>query len=44
MKTVGLVFPKEEFKCPFCEKVYKTEDGLKKHIEEKHPDQGKSGE
>ncbi len=36
MKTVGLVFTAEEFKCPYCEKVYKTEEGLKKHIAEKH--------
>lgn len=29
---------KEEFKCEFCGKSYKTEDGLKKHIEKEHKD------
>lgn len=40
MKTVGLCFPTEEktFACPFCDKTYKTEEGLKKHIAEKHPE------
>ncbi|SDG74000.1 hypothetical protein SAMN04489735_100254 [Aneurinibacillus thermoaerophilus] len=24
--------------CPYCDKDYKTEEGLDKHIEEKHPE------
>lgn len=28
----------EEFRCPFCDKVYKTKAGLDKHIAEKHPE------
>lgn len=37
-KTVGLVFTKKEpeYVCPHCGKVYKTEENLNKHIEEKH--------
>ena len=42
-KTIGLTFPKTEpeevlFTCPVCGKEYKTEEGLNKHIAEKHPD------
>lgn len=38
-KTIGLVFHKkaEEFVCPECGKVYKTQAALDKHLEEKHP-------
>lgn len=39
---VGLTFkpaePPAVFVCPVCGKEYKTEDGLQKHIAEKHPD------
>lgn len=41
---VGLTFksavPDDEAKfiCPHCGKEYKTEEGLNKHIAEKHPD------
>lgn len=46
-KIIGLTFKQEAapekaatpdvFVCPVCGKEYKTEDGLKKHIQEKHP-------
>ena len=40
-KIVGITYePKEKqiaFKCPICSKEYKTQDGLDKHIIEKHP-------
>lgn len=26
----------QEFACPYCDKVYKTEKGLNAHIESKH--------
>ena len=39
---VGLTFKEptapEDYTCPHCGKGYKTEDGLAKHIREKHPD------
>lgn len=39
---VGLTFKEpiapEVYTCPHCGKEYKTEDGLAKHIQEKHPD------
>ncbi len=37
-KTVGLVFPKkaEEFVCPECGKVYKSQAALDNHMKEKH--------
>ncbi len=40
MKTVGLRFPTEvkEFACPYCDKIYKTEKGLKEHIAKEHAD------
>lgn len=47
-KIIGLIFKQEAapekaatpgvFKCPVCGKEYKTEENLKKHIQEKHPD------
>lgn len=46
-KIVGLIFPgvapseepaAEKFVCPHCGKEYKTEDGLEKHIKDKHPE------
>lgn len=37
-KIVGLVFPKktEEFVCPECGKVYKSQAALDNHMKEKH--------
>ena len=46
-KIIGLIFKEaapeqgaapDVFPCPVCGKEYKTEDGLEKHIKEKHPD------
>lgn len=41
-KIVGLTFNEpaapDMYKCPYCGKEYKTEDGLAKHIKEKHSD------
>lgn len=47
-KIVGLTFTEaapavepssgDKFICPHCGKEYKTEDGLKKHIQDKHTD------
>lgn len=37
-KIVGLIVKSPEvFTCPICGKEYKTEEGLKKHIEKEHP-------
>ena len=46
-RVVGLVFPEaahveepasaEKYTCLVCGKEYKTEEGLRKHIAEKHP-------
>lgn len=46
MKTVGLCFPAEvkEFACPYCDKVYKTEKGLKEHIAKEHGEELKNAE
>ena len=48
-RIVGLVFPEaahveepdsaEKFICPHCGKEYKTEEGLRKHIAEKHTEE-----
>lgn len=41
-RIVGLVFPEAApavepaFTCPVCGKQYKTQDGLDKHIRDKH--------
>lgn len=45
-RIVGLVFPEAapavepaqepSFVCPICGKQYKTEEGLEKHIKDKH--------
>ena len=47
-RIVGLVFPEaapieesasgEKYTCPVCGKEYKTEEGLEKHIKDKHPE------
>ena len=47
-KIVGLTFAEaapivepssgDKFICPHCGKEYKTEDGLDRHIREKHPE------
>ena len=42
-KIVGLVFPKakaeaEIVNCPHCDKTYKSQETLDKHIAEKHKD------
>jgi len=47
-KIIGLIFEQETspkkadnpdvFKCPVCGKEYKTEEGLQKHIQDKHPE------
>ena len=42
-KIVGLTFAPAApavYSCPHCGKEYKTEDGLAKHIAEKHPEEG----
>lgn len=43
-KIVGLIFPDETaaeiFRCPHCEKEYKSAQALEKHLREKHPDGG----
>ena len=42
-KIVGLTFAPATpvvYSCPHCGKEYKTEDGLAKHIAEKHPEAG----
>lgn len=31
----------EVFHCPYCDKPYKTQDGLDKHIAKEHPNGGK---
>lgn len=38
MRTIGLIFKDKPsvFICPFCDKEYKTEEGLENHIETKH--------
>lgn len=48
-RIVGLVFQEaapvketaseEKYTCPICGKEYKTEDGLQKHIADKHPEE-----
>ena len=39
MKTIGRTFPQENlYHCPYCDKAYKTEENLNKHIAEKHGD------
>lgn len=43
MKRVGLFVAEakqdpDKFVCPHCGKEYKTEDGLLKHCQEKHPE------
>lgn len=48
-RVVGLVFPEEDpieepasgekYTCPICGKEYKTEEGLQKHIADKHPEE-----
>ena len=48
-RIVGLVFPEEapveefasaeKYNCPVCGKEYKTEEGLRKHIAEKHTEE-----
>lgn len=36
-KVIGLTIKEDlKFVCPMCGKEYKTEDGLNKHIKEKH--------
>lgn len=36
-KITGLIIkPSKTFNCPKCDKEYKTEDGLNKHIEKEH--------
>ena len=47
MKTVGYIpkptkSPDPEFICPVCNKPYRRESDLLKHIEKEHPDYGKS--
>ncbi len=37
-KIVGLIVKKPALVCPVCGKDYKSEDTLKKHIAEKHPE------
>jgi len=47
-KIIGLIFEQETspkkadnpdvFKCPVCGKEYKTEEGLERHIQDKHPE------
>jgi len=41
-KITGITYPKakeaEMFPCPYCDKEYKTQDGLEKHIADKHPE------
>ena len=39
-KIIGLTFESETntFPCPYCPKEYKTEEGLAKHMAEKHPE------
>ena len=32
--------PAERIPCPHCDKTYITEDGLAKHVADKHPDGG----
>lgn len=41
-KIVGLVFREEikKFACPHCEKEYTTEEGLARHMKDKHPEEG----
>lgn len=48
-RIVGLVFPEaapieesasgETYTCPVCGKEYKTEEGLQKHIADKHSEE-----
>ena len=39
-RIVGVTYPVNvKFTCPHCGKEYKTEDGLKKHIEKEHAKQ-----
>lgn len=48
-RVVGLVFKdaapvketasEEKYTCPICGKEYKTEEGLQKHIADKHPEE-----
>ena len=40
-KIIGITYEKEQdelFACPVCGKEYKTQEGLDKHIAEKHPE------
>lgn len=30
---------KDVFKCPYCDKEYKSQEALDKHIKDKHPDE-----
>jgi|GEM_PF-2640183 len=37
--------PSEDaFNCPHCEKQYKSQASLDKHVKEKHPEEGKGDE
>lgn len=41
-RIVGLTFDKPAapvvFTCPHCDREYKTEDGLEKHMKKEHPE------
>lgn len=39
-RIIGITYPKpvEMFVCPSCNKEYKTQEGLDKHIADKHPE------
>lgn len=45
-RIVGRTFPQPaqpagtEFVCAICGKVYKTQEGLEKHMKKEHPDTG----
>lgn len=52
-KIVGLIFQEavseqvatpDVFTCPVCGKEYKTEEGLQRHIQDKHPEAGEPQE
>lgn len=44
-KIVGLVFEeKVKVACPHCGREYTTEEGLARHIAEKHPDSAEEEE
>lgn len=42
-KIIGLIFKSpvpdtEKYICPVCGKEYKTEEGLQRHMQDKHPE------